>query len=71
MRQRRWNVRKAALCGAAFGIPLAILRGVLLGGPAPQGPAEIMGYLTAGMIVGALLFAGAAAIRNLGASSPD
>lgn len=62
---RKWSIGKAALYGAAAGIPLVILRATLLGGPKPNGAAEILGYLTAGMLVCALVFAVVAAIRNV------
>jgi hypothetical protein len=63
MKAQRWNVKKAALYGVAFGFPIAILRAVL-GGVMPATFAETMGFLTGAMICGVVLFVGVAAIRN-------
>lgn len=64
MTPQRWSVRKAVLYGAAFGIPIAILR-AMFSEVLPATSAEFMGLLAAAMICGALLFAGVAAVKNL------
>ncbi|WP_439617550.1 hypothetical protein [Shinella sp.] len=45
MSAQRWNLKKAAVYGIAFGFPIAILRAVL-GGVMPANFAETMGFLT-------------------------
>ncbi|WP_439623884.1 hypothetical protein [Shinella sp.] len=64
MSAQKWNLKKAALYGIAFGFPIAILRAAL-GGVMPATFAETMGFLTGAMICGVVLFVGVAAIRNV------
>ena len=65
MKSEKTNVRRAAYYGAALGIPLLILRGLVFGERLPTDSAELIGFLIGGALGGAILFAGAATVRNL------
>lgn len=65
MKPRQWNVRKAAALGALAGVPLLLLRALLLGESVPADADRLAGYAVGGIIGGAFLFAVVTAIRNV------
>lgn len=66
MNSRKWSLTKAAIYGAALGIPLLLVRDVLLAENNFSGDtAYIVGVLIGSVIGGVILFVVVAAIRNL------
>lgn len=65
VKSHKWRVGRAAAYGAVLGVPILYARGYLLGDAPPHDTTELVGYLVGGILGGALLFALAAAARNL------
>ncbi|MGJ3259839.1 MAG: hypothetical protein ACFE0S_09570 [Rhodospirillales bacterium] len=65
MKIEKWNVRKAALYGAALSMPYLLGRAWMIDEALPQNWLELTSYAVGGLVGGAFLFAIVAAVRNL------
>ncbi len=61
---KAWNTIKAAKIGAMFGIPGLFIQNMIHSESFPVETTELIGFIIGGIIGGALLFSGVAALRN-------